>query len=173
MPASAANIADRAASLCALSHACTRRTVALEAAGSSTLRSDRLRPRRRGDSFTARREVWCDVTRLVARSVSARRWEALELGPGRTSARVRTCRDERSRTPRRFGWAGIECDGRARVLVGFAIKTRGQSSIQTKAIRTAAALRCMLSFGGAEAPEQLLPYLERRHGISNQTGSMY
>jgi hypothetical protein len=29
------------------------------------------------------------------------------------------------------------------------------------------------SFGGAEAPEQLLPYLDRRHAISNQAGSVY
>ena len=30
-----------------------------------------------------------------------------------------------------------------------------------------------INFGGAEAPEQLLPYLERRHGISDQADSVY
>lgn len=30
-----------------------------------------------------------------------------------------------------------------------------------------------MNFGGAEAPEQLLPYLQRRLGISTQAGSVY
>jgi hypothetical protein len=30
-----------------------------------------------------------------------------------------------------------------------------------------------INFGGAEAPEQLLTYLERRHGISDQADSVY
>jgi hypothetical protein len=33
--------------------------------------------------------------------------------------------------------------------------------------------RIMKNFGGAEAPEQLLPYLERKLAVSDQTGSVY
>jgi hypothetical protein len=65
-------------------------------------------------------------------------------------------------------------DAREGVCVGFAASSAGQRMAHAITIRAAvAAFRYMLIFGGAEAPEQLLPYLLRRHAISIQAGSVY
>ena len=75
-----------------------------------------------------------------------------------------------------MGWPTIRrcAAGGASVLVGFAGEGLAEKSVQARAIRAAvAACRRIKFFGGAEAPEQLLPYLERRHAISDHAGSVY
>ena len=128
--------------------------------------------------WAASARCWARLrTRFDARGVPRSAVEVrgrVVLDTFRVPARAEDLRTMRSRDDR-LGCAAIECTaGRVIVLVRSAIRGWGQNRAQTSAIKAAvAALRGMLCFGGAEAPEQLLPYLERRHAISNQAGSVY
>ena len=77
-----------------------------------------------------------------------------------------------------MGWATMIRPSlwRAIVRVGLAASSATPLSCrQASAISaaTGAFVRIMKNFGGAEAPEQLLPYLERKLAVSDHTGSVY
>jgi hypothetical protein len=90
--------------------------------------------------------------------------------PGLVSVRASAC----SRVERRLRGAAFQRPVRGMVRVGFASREVVQNSRQASELRAAVAMfRRMSIFGGAEAPEQLLDYLERRQAVSVQAGSVY
>ena len=77
-----------------------------------------------------------------------------------------------------MGWATMSRPSlrRATERVGLAANIcRPLSCRQANAISAAAGafVRIMKNLGGAEAPEQLLPYLERKLAVSDHAGSVY
>ena len=76
---------------------------------------------------------------------------------------------------------GFPIERRARPTLGLLSERVGLASIATPqscrqtstVIAATGALLSINIFGGAEAPEQLLPYLERRLAVSDHVGSVY